>query len=215
MKPSSSAMLAKMKSVVGLGQIKQLLHALHVAAAREAAGSHGDQRLVDVKAGALRIGNRDGERPACAAGARQPSGATRPERAAPRQTATSRYFHSMPASISIIAVTPASTSAVPRSGWRTTRAIKTTGMMRRAQQGVLPVVACVSSRVCRNQARNRTSTGLAISEGWKVKKSAKANPAMRVVRTGNEEDQHQQHRGDAQRRIDEARRVVDGCSPRA
>ena len=41
---------------VRLGQVEELLHAFHVAAAGEAAGADGDERLVDVEAGALRIG---------------------------------------------------------------------------------------------------------------------------------------------------------------
>ena len=38
------------------GQVEELLHAFHEAAPGEAAAAHRDQRLVDVEAGALRIG---------------------------------------------------------------------------------------------------------------------------------------------------------------
>ncbi len=41
---------------VGLGEIEELLHALHVAAAGEAAGADGDEGLVDVESGALKVG---------------------------------------------------------------------------------------------------------------------------------------------------------------
>ena len=87
-------------------------------------------------------------------------------------TRRSRHFHSIPASTSIMAVTPASTSAVPRSGWRTTRTINSSGMSA-AGSSVRFQSRMASSRVCRNHARKSTSTGLAISEGWKVKKSPK------------------------------------------
>ena len=59
-----------------LGQIEELLHAFHEAAAGEAAAAHGDERLADVIAGGrgriLGVAVRDGGRPACAGGARQP-----------------------------------------------------------------------------------------------------------------------------------------------
>ena len=67
-----------------------------------------------------------------------------------------------------MAVTPASTSAVPRSGWRTTRMMNSTGIIA-ARSSVCFQSRMESSRVCRNQARNKMSTGLAISEGWKEK----------------------------------------------
>ena len=78
--------------------------------------------------------------------------------------AMARYFHCIPASTSIMAVTPARTSAVPRSGWRTMSRIKISGITA-ARSSVRFQSRISSSRVCRNQARNRTSTGLAISEG--------------------------------------------------
>jgi hypothetical protein len=79
-------------------------------------------------------------------------------------TAPARYFHSIPASTSIMALTPASTSAVPRSGSRTTSSIKTTGIMA-ARERVFFQSRMVSSRRERNQARNRMSTSLDISDG--------------------------------------------------
>ena len=39
----------------GFGEIEELLHAFHVAAAREAAGADGDEGLVDVEARALGV----------------------------------------------------------------------------------------------------------------------------------------------------------------
>ena len=87
-----------------------------------------------------------------------------------------RYFHSMPARISMSAVTPNSTSAVPRSGSFTTSSMKTMGI-RIAGSSVFFQSRIWSRRVCRNQARNRMSTGLAISEGWNVK-----NPPKRIQR---------------------------------
>ena len=53
--------------------------------------------------------------------------------------ASTRYFHSIPARMSIMALTPATTSAVPRSGCFTISSINTTGIMQRA-------AACCASR---------------------------------------------------------------------
>jgi len=55
MNPNSSAMLAKMKSCGSAG--KKASAPLHVALP-VTRRSHGDQRLVDVEAGALRVGLR-------------------------------------------------------------------------------------------------------------------------------------------------------------
>src|ERR1035437_525167 len=90
------------------------------------------------------------------------------------QTPPIRNFHAMPARNSIIAVTPAMTSAVPRSGSRTIRATNTSGMML-ARQRVLHLLI-LSSRVEKNQARKRTSMSLASSDGWKE------NPPKRIQR---------------------------------
>ncbi len=40
---------------VGLGEIEELLHSLHVAAAQEASGADGDEGLIDVEAGSLGV----------------------------------------------------------------------------------------------------------------------------------------------------------------
>ena len=106
-----------------------------------------------------------------------------------------------------MAVTPASTSAVPRSGWRTTSTIKSSGMSA-AGSSVCFQSRMASSRVCRNHARNKHQHRLGDLRGLEGEEIAEAYPAMRVMRAGNEEDQHQQHRGDAQGGIDESRRVV-------
>ena len=71
-----------------------------------------------------------------------------------------------------MAVTPARTSAVPRSGSLTMSRMKTSGMSA-ARSRVFFQSRMLSRRVCRNQARKRMRTGLAISEGWKVKKPPK------------------------------------------
>ena len=146
----------------GFGQIEELLHAFHVAAAGEAAGAHGDERLVDVEAGALRIGGgiEEGEHARPAPGNQKSSAARPAEPPAQRRPGTSTPC---PARMSIMAVTPARTSAVPRSGWLTTSSIKTTGTTAARESVCQSRIG--SSRLCRNQARKRTSTGLAISDG--------------------------------------------------
>ena len=78
----------------------------------------------------------------------------------------------MPASTRIMAVTPASTIAVPRSGWATIKTINTKGISA-AGTSVRIHLSMAPSRVCKNHARKNTSTGFAISEGWKVKKLPK------------------------------------------
>ena len=123
-------------------------------------------------------------------------------------TARKRYFHSMPARMSIMAVTPATTRAVPRSGCLTISSINTTGIMA-ARSRVLRQSRIWSSRVERNQARKRMMTGLAISEGWK-ENAAEADPAMGVMRVAKEEDHDEQQGGNGKRRIDKARGVVAG-----
>ncbi len=69
-----------------------------------------------------------------------------------------------PASTRIIAVTPASTNAVPRSGWATTSTMNSPGISA-AGASVCFQSRMAPSRVCKNHARKSTSTGFAISEG--------------------------------------------------
>ena len=136
------------------GEVEELLHALHVAAAHEAAGADGDEGLVDVEACALRVevGVQEGQH------ARR--GATGPRRAARRAagaaaaTARTRYFHSMPARRSIMAVTPPTTRAVPRSGCLTISSMKTTGMSA-ARSRVLSPVAHLCRDAWRGTRRER------------------------------------------------------------
>ena len=71
-----------------------------------------------------------------------------------------------------MAETPATTRAVPRSGCLTISNMKTTGIIA-ALTSVLRQSCIWSRRVERNQARKRMMTGLAISEGWKVKSEPK------------------------------------------
>ena len=80
------------------------------------------------------------------------------------QRPATRYLHLIPARKKIRALTPPSTSAVPRSGSATMSTMKAAGIVA-ARSRVLFHSPILSSLVERNQARKITSTGLAISEG--------------------------------------------------
>ena len=153
-------------------------------------------------------GSRSGcRRPACARGATGPRRAARRAAARRQRRRATRYFHSMPASTSIMAVTPARTSAVPRSGCFTISRIKTTGMMAARSSVLRQSLHLVEARG-QKPRQKQNEHGLGDLRGLEGEEAAEANPAMGVVRVGKEEDQHQQQRGDGQRGIDEARRVV-------
>ncbi len=171
----------------GFGEIEELLHAFHVAAAGEAAGADGDERLVDVEAGAL--GSASGLRKTsmrCAApGHQEEQGGERRQGGA--EAHRTRYFHSMPARMSIMAVTPASTRAVPRSGCLTTRSMKTTGMMA-ARSRVFFQSRMASRRCGEKPGEKEHEHGLGDLRGLEGEEAAEADPAMGVVRAGEEED---------------------------
>jgi len=94
-----------------------------------------------------------------------------------------RYFHSMPASTNTMAVTPATTRAVPRSGCLTMRRIKTTGNDDRAQQGVLQIAHFVQPRM-EKPGEKQHQHGFRDLRRLKGEVPSKANPAMSVVRAG-------------------------------
>ena len=113
----------------------------------------------------------------------------------------------MPASTSVMAVTPARTSAVPRSGWPTMRQDEDQGHDDAAQQRVLPVAHLVEP-VVQEPGEEQDQHGFGDLRRLEGEEAAEADPAMGVVRVAEEEDHDQQERGDAERGIDEARRVV-------
>ena len=87
-------------------------------------------------------------------------------------------------------VTAAQTSAVPRSGSFRMRPMKTSGGS--AARRMVPFQSSMAwMRVCRKYARKSTSTGFASSDGWKVKKPAQPEPAMRMIQRGHHENAHQ------------------------
>ncbi len=108
-----------------------------------------------------------------------------------------RYFHSMPARSSIIAVTPATTSAVPRSGCFTISSMKTHRHHGGAQQGVAPVLHLVEARG-EEPGEKKNDDGLGDLRGLEGE-AAETDPAMGVVRVAKEEDHDQQQGGDGER----------------
>ena len=89
----------------------------------------------------------------------------------------------------------------------TTSSMNTTGIMA-ARSRVFFQSRIWSRRVERNQARKRMMHRLGDLRGLERENAAEANPAMGVVRVAKEEDHDQQQRGDGERGIDKARRVV-------
>ncbi len=137
----------------------------------------------------------------------EPRAAAPPAPAEPRSRRRSRTFHSIPASTSIMAATPASTSAVPRSGCASDQNDKQQRNQRSGHQRAFPVVHGVEP-LMQKPRQKQHQHGLGDLRRLESEEVAEANPAMRVVRAGHQKHQHQQHRGDAQGGIDETRRVV-------
>ena len=77
-----------------------------------------------------------------------------------------------------------------------------------AEEGALPVVDLVEARG-EEPCQEDDQHGFGDLGGLDGEEAAEANPAVGIVRAGHEEDQHQQKGGDAESRIDEARRLIE------
>ena len=106
-----------MKSVCASGKIEKLLLAFHQAHARKSAGADGDQRLQQLKSGALRIGIgiEKGHEP------RLPVGNVRDQEVEDGQRAAAPaaiHFQESPATKRIAVAISTMSTEVPRSGCR-------------------------------------------------------------------------------------------------
>jgi hypothetical protein len=72
---------------------------------------------------------------------------------------------------------------------------------------VLPIAHCAEARV-QEPSQKQHQHWLCDLRWLKGKEVAEANPAMRVMRAGHQEHQHQQDSCDTKNGIDEARRVI-------
>ena len=79
-----------------------------------------------------------------------------------------------------------------------------------AQQSVLPVAHGVKAGG-EKPGEKKNEDQLGDFRGLKGEVAAEADPAMRVVGAGDEENEHKQQRGDAERGIDEARASCRRC----
>ena len=194
----------------GLGQVEELLHAFHVAAAGEAAGADGDERLVDVEACALRVGVGI-EKDQHALSRQETRRAARP---AAGRVAASADEQILPLHAGQNQHHGGDAGRYQRGaqvGLLDDEQDKDDGHDGGAQQRVLPVAHGVEAGV-QKPGQKQHQHRLGDLRGLKGEEAAEANPAMGVVRAGKEEDQHQQQGGDAESGIDEARGFVDVCS---
>ena len=195
------------------GKVEELLHAFHEAAAGEAAGADGDERLVDVESGALRIGvGMHEDEHALAApgnpeqqrGKRRQRGGDAGDELLPLHAGQHQHQrgdagqHQRGSQIGLL-------DDQQHEDQRDERG---------AQQRVLPVAHLVEARM-QKPGEKQDQDRLGDFRRLKGEEAAEADPAMGVVRVVNEEDHHQQHGGDAERGVDEVRRVVAACSRRA
>ena len=164
MKPSLLGDVGEDEVGVRLGQEEELLHALHVAAAGESAGADGDQRLVDVEAGALRVGGgiEKDQHTLATPGNQEEQSDQRRQRNADRANqilpldAGQKEHHRSDAG---------QHQRRAQIGLTDDEKDKDHGNQNRARAGYCCQSFILSRRVERNQARKRTSTGLANSEG--------------------------------------------------
>ena len=190
------------------GEVEEFLHALHVAAAHEAAGADGDERLVDVESGALQVlvGVEEGEH----------------ARAAPRNPEEQRGQAGRGGGDGENEILPLHAGEDEQHGGDATddqggaevgllddQQHEDQGHDRGFEQRVAPVAHLVEARG-EEPGEEQNDDGLGDLRGLEGEERAESNPAMGIVRVAEEEDQQQQHGGDDQRRVDESGGVVAG-----
>ena len=193
---------------VGLrfGEVKELLHALHIAAAGEAAGADGDQRLVDVEAGAQGIcaGMEKGEHAGAAPGDQQKQGSEGRERCG---DAGEEPFPIHAGQHQDHGGNAGEDERGAEVGLLDDEQDEDERDDNGPEQGVLPVAHLFQAGV-QEPGEKQDEDGLG-QLGWlEAEESAEADPAVSGVGVAEEEDHHQQDGRDGDGGIDEAGRVV-------